>query len=667
MTFSDLIGTIGVFGLAAAFVFGCVTILFGLYHFISRDIRMINLIEMMSQFQLGSLVTAMIMLAILLQKNAFEFTVVFDAVENGMPWFYKVGGLWSGQSNSLLFWSTLMSAGVLAANSVARKMDRPEMIPGISIMFQFILLFFIVPIVFFTNPFTKLWSVAGVGFVESILPPAGSSLIVPVDGLGMNPSLRHPAMLLHPPFLYMGLIGFFVPYVINVMTLLYKDCMTNWIQLTFPIAVGAWVCLTIGMLLGSWWAYTILGWGGYWGWDAVEISGLLPWILSFGLIHSMQMQMLGGNYRKWVHIFIAAIIILILFGILLTRSGLIESVHAYSSGTMGPMLTVLTVINLVIMLVLITSRWQWLSTCRPRPKFQYLDHLALAFNFNTILLVAFYLFGQTLPVTSRLFFETPVLFTPQQYEMYSAPLLISLIVITGLFAIAPIKMLDEWKYKRTLNITLLISLLVPTILLFRWQLSFLNFLGFWACAWLLMTWVYVIFADIFWPLLNKSRRSVLSPHRLPSMVIHLGFAVMVMGIMGVENLTSQADIQIGIMDNVSIDRYVLNSYAIRQITQSTNQTNYELDIRVDENGKLFSLIPIIEYFPKREMLHPLPAQHSSIFRDFQLVMTRLPEPPGNQVTLRLFVFPLMMWIWVGGGLMALGGLLQLISLKKRQA
>ena len=297
----------------------------------------------------------------LLLNNAFEYPIVFDSVEKSMPWVQKLSGLWSGQSSSLLFWSFILSGVILLISRITKKLidDRFSII--VSLILGIALIFFLAPVLILSNPFEKLWQLVDGSTLAAVFAPAGSGLIVPVDGVGMNPSLRHIAMLLHPPFLYLGLVGFFVPYAVSLAALIRGEKETKWVGLLMPVTLVAWIFLTLGMILGSWWAYTILGWGGYWGWDAVEIAGLLPWLLSFGLIHSIRMQLSGKDYLRWIVVFSGLIFISILSGILITRSGILESVHAYSAGVMGPVLSIFIAINFLFFIFFIIKRYRMLK------------------------------------------------------------------------------------------------------------------------------------------------------------------------------------------------------------------------------------------------------------------------------------------------------------------
>jgi len=341
MTLADITGMIGYLGLTSAFFICVLVILLSAFlHFRQND-AIENLLGVLTHSQTILLMAAFVSLAILLQSRAYEYEQVFNAIENNMTWVERIGGLWSGQASSLLFWSLVMSGATSLSIVISESLSDKGYLKTVLLILEGTLLFFILPDVFFANPFVKIWMMPAGEIATAIFPPDGASLLVAVDGQGMNPQLRHVAMILHPPTLYLGLIGFFLPYAFALAALINKDADHEWIKALFPIALSSWIFLTIGMILGSWWAYTILGWGGYWGWDAVEISGLLPWLLSFGLIHSLRLYMRGKSFRRWVYGFSFAIVILIMFGILITRSGILESVHAYASGAMGPVLTVL--------------------------------------------------------------------------------------------------------------------------------------------------------------------------------------------------------------------------------------------------------------------------------------------------------------------------------------
>ncbi len=665
MTLNDFIGLAGYICLNAAFGLCLLIIAGAALYALTRNDLFIRLIETLARVQVGAFALAVGALGALLQMDAFEYPLVFDAVETGMRWYEKLGGLWSGQANSLLAWSALLSGAAVLSIGAARRMSRREYIPAAAGILQFMLAFFVVPIIFFARPFERLWAVPGEGMAEAMFAPPGSSLIVPLDGLGMNPSLRHIAMLLHPPTLYLGLIGFFIPYAFALAALMIRDEGSEWVERCFGIAVGAWAFLTVGMFLGSWWAYTILGWGGYWGWDAVEISGLLPWLLSFGLVHSMRLRLRKGGAARWVYAFSLGITLFILFGVLLTRSGLIESVHAYSAGAMGPVLTALIGLNLLAALGLGAARAGFWRGDRSGEKRALSERLIGWFNIVIVLLVAVYLFGQTLPLTSPLIFGESRSFTPEQYVATSAPLLLALLVITGLCAGARLWESDRRKFWRFNTALAGIAGAGAWFFLREARLPLGGALGFWAAGYALLAWLAALGQALFraggpgargWRFLGGTG----------AMLVHIGVGVLALGILGAENLEQSAELRMGMMDSAQTGFTKVQTLAIREERAHAGQTDYALEMKVMEGGREFSLTPVLEYFHKREMLHARPAIHSSAARDIQVVMTALPAAPDHQATLRVYRFPLMSWIWAGGALMALGGFIQLAGWLKRK-
>jgi len=595
----------------------------------------------------------------LLLTNAFEYVHVFDAVEAGMPWFYKLSGLWSGQAGSLMFWSFVLSAFIAYSSWVTNKRIDNDFACISALILTVGLVFFLVPVVFISNPFDKLWQLADGTVYEAIFPTAGSRLIVPVDGLGMNPSLRHPAMLLHPPTLYMGLVGLFIPFAYAFASLLKKDRDFIWIKLVYPITIFSWIALTAGMYLGSWWAYTILGWGGYWGWDAVEIAGLLPWMLSFGLIHSMQMQIKGRNFLKWIYILSGGIVFFILAGVLITRSGILESVHAYSVGVMGPVLSILIIINIIpYIYFLLKNR---VFRAENNKSGLIAEKLARLFNILIISLVIFYFIGQTFPLTSRLFSNVDIIWTQEIYELLSSPLLLGVLVITGLFPL-----IDE-KKRRIIGNQILFwglifgSTLLPVYLLLNTSTSVYGAIGFLVSAFLILAWI-----SKGWVLIRTKRSIVQKSIIIGMILVHIGVGFTAIGILGSENLFSQNEIIVNSEEQTEIDGLVFQEQKREQEISESRTEIYTLEISmVDQDSELIVLKPDLEYYPKMNLLYARPAIDTGLIRDVQVVISEWENPSGSGAVLRITEQPLISWIWIGGVVMILGGIILLFTGRKK--
>jgi cytochrome c-type biogenesis protein CcmF len=659
MNINDFLGILGYSSLIIALGLCSVTILTSLITLLKKNTYLgAYLISSTAQpFAIG---IAVFSLGWLLVKNVFEYTLVFNAVEKGMPWYYKLSGLWSGQASSLMFWSLILSLFIAFFVNLAIKNLHGSYAAIVALVLTAGLIFYLIPVIFITNPFERLWQLLDGTMLEAFLAPASSGLIVPVDGQGMNPSLRHPAMLMHPPTLYIGLVGFFVPFALALAGLALGDKDHSWIRKSYPVVVFSWVFLTAGMFLGSWWAYTILGWGGYWGWDAVEIAGLLPWLLSFGLIHSMQMQMRGKDFLRWIYIFSGLIVFFILSGILITRSGILESVHAYSAGVMGPVLSVLILLNMVPFVYFFFKRGMHLTHVESSDSNSIADKLANLLNVSIILLVLIYFVGQTFPLTSLLFIGQKVSWTQEIYERLSSPVLLAVMGLTALFPLA-----DEKSGKLIGNIRLAVVLLAgsaifPIYLLFNTPINLYGAFGFWIVGFLILAWLVKLGSEMV-----KKKTLVLKVFSLGMVLVHLGLGLTAWGILGSENLSRQYDISIEVGEQKEIGGFSITGQSREMKITEMRTEIYMFNILMQEPGRGQKVLtPDLEYYPKLNTLYARPAIDSNLVGDVQLILSEWESTIGSGAGVRVNVQPLISWLWIGGLVMGLGGLVILFTAGK---
>jgi len=607
---------------------------------------------------------AVLSLGGLLINNAFEYPIVFNSVEKSMPWIQKLSGLWSGQSSSLLFWSFILSGVILLISGITKKKVNGQFSIIVSMILGFALIFFLTPVLILSNPFEKLWQLVDKSTLTAVFAPIGAGLIVPMDGIGMNPSLRHIAMLLHPPFLYLGLVGFFVPYAVSLAALIKGEKQTKWVGLLMPVTLAAWIFLTLGMVLGSWWAYTILGWGGYWGWDAVEIAGLLPWLLSFGLIHSLRMQLSGKDYLCWIVVFSGLIFMSILSGILITRSGILESVHSYSAGIMGPVLSIFIFINFLFFLVFIIKRFPMLQVNEMPVRLTFSDQLIHIFNYLILVLVLLFFIGQTFPLTSELITGTQISWTAEQYEYYSSPILFLLLVVTAFCPLSDLYEKHKKEFWRDLKFSIAASLFVTLLLIASRKVSFSNVLGFLVVIFLIITWLDPLFSQF----LNQPAQTADSSQKknrflgFGSIVIHIGLGLMSLGIMGQEALSETYEIKMFDEGQVDVSGIHISIQDSEQIISPENTSFSKVSFLISEEWKSdFILTPDLEYYPKMEMLYARPAISSNLGRDIQIILNNWKDGNDGMFGVHLTITPLMIWIWVGGLLMTLGGIITLFQ------
>ena len=667
MIINDYLGLIGFSGLSLGLGFAVISLLANGYFLMKNDLTIGWISRTIILVQFICLALAVFSLGGLLLNNAFEYPLVFDSVEKSMPWIQKLSGLWSGQSSSLLFWSFILSLVIILVSGFSKRMINEQFSALVSTILGIALVFFLVPVLVLSNPFEKLWQLANGSTVLTIFAPENAGLIVPVDGVGMNPSLRHIAMLLHPPFLYLGLVGFFVPYAVALAALIRGDREKKWVNLLMPVTLAAWICLTLGMFLGSWWAYTILGWGGYWGWDAVEIAGLLPWLLSFGLIHSLRMQMAGKGYLRWIVLLSGLIFVTILSGILITRSGILKSVHAYSAGVMGPVLSVFIGLNLVVFAFYMTKCWQILKNDANQNRFSTLDLLTDIFNYLILALVFLFFFGQTFPLTSQLVTGAQISWKPEQYELYSAPLLFLLLLTTAICPVSNLFEKDRKMFWQKIIIMLTLSLIPPVILAFRNEIGLIELLGFLAAIFLIVSWTDLIMSQAIVPLFKKDGYAKRKDRftNFGSNLIHIGLGLMVLGIMGQETLSKTYDLRIAKGEIVSLGDFQIIIQDSRRFISPERTTISATELSITENDqKSFLLSPYLELYPKTEMVYARPAIATNLQRDVQIILSNWQNETDSKLDIHVSVNPLMIWIWIGGMVMVFGGAIALFTSRK---
>src|SRR6059036_4166143 len=258
---------------------------------------------------------AAVVLVIAAFQDDFSIAYIFQHSNRDLPAPYKFATLWSGQEGSLLFWSLLLASYGLVLR--LRHKNDPRLFAHASVIIACVQVFFLLLLNFAAHPFTIM---------------QGS---LPEDGNGLNPLLQYPEMVIHPPMLYLGYVGFAVPFAFGLGALMMRYPGEKWIKITRTWTMMTWLFLTCGIFLGMHWAYAVLGWGGYWGWDPVENASLMPWLTGTAFLHSVMMQEKRGMLQVWNMWLIFSTFMLSIFGTFLTRSGVVSSVHAFAQSSIG--------------------------------------------------------------------------------------------------------------------------------------------------------------------------------------------------------------------------------------------------------------------------------------------------------------------------------------------
>ena len=336
----------------------------------------------------------------LLVNGQYEFPFVGEVISNSMPLYLRITALWGGQAGSLIFWSWLMSA--FASAVMLRKWDRDrEFLPWVILVSLVTLAFFLILSIFVENPFVRLWQSPTGAVTAAMIQPGGMTLYTPLDGSGMDPLLRHPGMIIHPPMLYLGFVAFVIPFAFAIAALVTGRSDDRWIRITRRWVLVAWLFLSLGLVLGMRWSYDVLGWGGYWNWDPVEVASFMPWLTGTAFLHSVMIQEKRGMLKQWNMVLIILTYCLVIYGTFLTRSGVLNSVHAFSQSAIGPLFFVFIGLTFIVSLSLLIRHWNDLKSNAEMTSFFSREAL---FLLNNLLFIGFFVvcfWGVNFPICYR--------------------------------------------------------------------------------------------------------------------------------------------------------------------------------------------------------------------------------------------------------------------------
>jgi cytochrome c-type biogenesis protein CcmF len=598
----------------------------------------------------------------LLINNHFEVQFVYEVTSRSMPTYLKITAWWGGQAGSLLFWSWLMSA--FASLVTLRKWDRDrEFLPWVIVVACITMAFFIGMNVFFENPFAQLYQTFD-GVAAHTFRPADAVLFTPEDGRGLNPLLRHPGMIIHPPMLYLGFVSFVIPYAFAIAALITGRTDDRWIRLTRRWALWAWLFLSFGLVLGGRWAYDVLGWGGYWGWDPVEIAAFMPWLTGTAFLHSVMIQEKRGMLKHWNMLLVILTYDLVIFGTFLTRSGVLSSVHAFAQSAIGPLFFTFIGLTLITSVALIIYRWGSLRSETEMTSMLSREALFLLNNllFMSILVVCFW--GVIFPLISELFSGQKVTVGPPFYERATSPLFGALMLLMGVAPLSAwghstVKTLGRAIWKPTVA-----ALVVTVVLFFTYTQKAGALIGFFLVAFVIFVTLYEYWRGAysrqrsqgenvfvaFWNLTGRNRR------RYGGYIIHISMMLMAIGILGIEVFQVETQGTLTQGQSISLANYELRYKEIAQwddLPSGVNHRRAVLDVY--ENGEyLGQLAPRIDYYYDSQQNMTIPGQRSTMRDDLYVLLVDWEPVGASGATFKIFVNPLVNWLWLGSFLFLAG-------------
>jgi cytochrome c-type biogenesis protein CcmF len=613
------------------------------------------------------------LLILLLLTSDFSILYVWEVSSRDMPDYLKVVALWGGQRGSILFFNFMLAAFTAAAMARNWKNEKAIM-PYAVIVGSFSLIFFLGLTLFMENPFQRIGAAEAEGtglelivntpvtYVKNLFVRPG---IVPLDGQGLRALLRHPAMIIHPPTLYLGYTGFAVPFIFAMAALMAGRFNEGWIRITRRWTLVAWLFLGLGLILGGRWAYDVLGWGGYWAWDAVENSSLLPWLTGTAFLHSVMIQEKRGMFKGWNVGLIIITYLLVVLGTLNVRGGLVSSVHAFAQSNIGWLLLLFLGYMLFFSIYWVVKQRDQLTSENHINSFLSREAAFLGNNLLFLLITAVTLFGTYYTVPTELLTGQKVTLGIPYYEKVNGPLFAALLLLMG---IAPLTMWYRTSIRRLRKMTIGPAVAATVLVIALFILGVGNWIalfGFWIISFsafiTLMEFARAMNARVRrWgenPFSALSALVVRNRRRYGGYVIHLGVLVMAMGIISTELYQQETQIRLDRGESLSIGDYTMVFRGMERSPGIDDAEITEAIVDVYRDDKLVrTLKPRTELYTRTGENMSIAAVRHTITEDFYVLLINWEGMSQNTATFRAYLNPLINWIWAGAFVFIFGTL-----------
>jgi cytochrome c-type biogenesis protein CcmF len=535
----------------------------------------------------GLLTACVVIIEIAFASNDFSFKIVQEHSSLETPTFYKLAAMWSSQEGSLLLWAWVLSiASSLALWATRRKLR--EIVPWATAVLMGVAAFF-----------------TGLMLFAPDVQPFSTVGHAPADGIGLNPLLQHPSMMIHPPMLYSGYVAFTVPFAFAIGALVTRRLDAEWIRAIRRFAPVAWLCLGFGILLGARWSYAELGWGGYWAWDPVENAALMPWLLGTAFLHSIMVQEKRGMLKVWNACLVVGTFSMALLGTFLVRSGVLQSIHAFGDNTVGPYILGLIGVVVIGSTLLIVSRLDDLRTPKRIDSLFSRESVFLVNNLLLVGLTAVVFWGTFFPLISELFTGNKASLAAPWFDRYTTPLAIGLVLFTGVGPLLAWRRVSWASARRVFRAPLAVAAAAAVALLLFTDASHKP----WAMAlFVLAAFALTGLAQEFWTGAAARRRlsGESTPQALVGLVarnrrryggyiVHVGVIVLLIGVAASSSFQTNRDVDLKPGESTVVDGREI-TYVKPIVKVDSEKYTFASLLRVREGGTVSYLKPSQRFF-----------------------------------------------------------------------
>ena len=590
-----------------------------------------------------------------LMTGDYRLAYVAAHSNKAMPMIYKFSAWWGGQEGSLLMWNFILATYALVVVLQNRRKHRAIM-PYVTTTMMVTQAFFLMLIAFLVPPF-------------QVLSTGGKAIVDVGDGQGLNPLLQYWTMVIHPPTLYLGYVGYIVPFAFALGSLITRQPGDSWIFTTRRWAIVTWLFQSTGILLGAGWAYSVLGWGGYWGWDPVENASFLPWLTSTAFLHSVTMQEKKGMMKVWNLVLVASTFFLCIFGTFLTRSGIVSSVHAFAQSPIGPYFVAFLTVTIAITILLILSRLDYLKSEAP---LESVVSRESSFLFNNLILLAScfaILWGTLFPVISEAIAGEKISVDAPWFNRVNVPIGLALLFLTGVGPLLAWRRSTPDNLKRNfLWPTVGMAATIAGLMAFGIS-HFYALLSLGLCTF--VTWTIV---SEFWKgtmaIRQKDGLSFVpavielthrNTRRYGGYIVHMGIVMMFIGFSGAAfNKDTTVEVKVG--DKFPLGRYEIKVSDIK-MGQNENYIWQNAIVEATVDGKPFAtLTPERRIYEKSQQPVSMVAIKRQLNEDLYINFAGMGSE-SQRPTIQAYVFPLVSWIWAGYWVLLFGSLICLVPAK----
>ncbi len=602
----------------------------------------------------GALLVAVVSLEWALFQHDFNVEYVAAYTSRNLPIFYTWSALYAGQKGSLLFWATVLSVfGSLALALTSRR--HRHLLPHVAGVVSVVAAFFISVMLFgHANPFQRL-------------------PYTPLDGSGLNPQLQNPGMVFHPPMLYLGYISITIPFAFALAALLSKRLDADWLVAIRKWTLLSWLFLSIGICLGMWWAYVELGWGGYWAWDPVENASLLPWLTMTAFLHSVMIQEKRGMLKKWNLALIIGSWLLSIFGTFITRSGVISSVHSFTQSSVGYFFLAFLIVAGVSSFALYATR---LPLLEAEARLESMVSREASFLFNNLLFIGIafsVLWGTLFPILSELVQGTKVTVGPPFFNQVNIPLGLALLGLTGIGPLIAWRRASLPNLQRQFAVPVTVGVFTGLVLLVAGIRDFYALMAMALGGFVMGTVVQEFargtgarhrqygegYALALGRLLARNRR------RYGGYIVHTGIVILFVAFAGMAFKTeTEATLKPGEsasirspygwtyrLTHLGISQYDALNRQVTAATLDVTRDGTPLGVLTTEKRQHVDALGRPTFQPSTEV-----GIRSDLREDLYVVLGGVVNGT-EQAVFRFTINPLVWWVWYGGMIVALGGLI----------